>query len=557
MKIVSAAEMRLLEQEADAAGYTYAQMMETAGLRVAEVGQELLRERGDRGCVVVLVGPGNNGGDGLVAARHLTLAGHAVHLYLSRPRPEADPQWQAVTTLGIPSVVGDGDQELESLRSRLDQASLVIDALLGTGATPPVRGAVAAMFAAYKDWHTAARERAPLLQWPCRARRAMRVPTVLAVDLPSGMDADSGQVDELTPVADVTVTLGAPKLGHFVFPGAERVGRLVVADIGLQSPSAGPEDVELLTPSLVASQLPPRPRNGHKGTFGSVLVVAGSANYVGAAVLAAAGAARTGCGLVTLAGVSPVVAAADAVVPEATRLHLPGEMGVVGPEAAPLLRREWSRYQVLLLGPGLTQEKPAAEFVARLLGGHDGSARGAIGFLRSASPGGKGEASAGDMPPLVVDADGLNLLAKEPRMLAALPPGSILTPHPGEMARLLGCDAADVQANRLETARAAARKWGVVVVLKGAFTVIAAPDGRASLAPFANPALASAGTGDVLAGAIASLVAQGLDSYAAACAGVFLHGFAGELAAVSAGKAGVLATDLLGNLPQARAALQG
>ncbi len=555
MKIVSAAQMRQMEQQADAAGHTYAQMMETAGLRAAEVAQELLRERGDRGSVVVLVGPGNNGGDGLVAARHLALAGYAVHLYLSRPRAEADPQWCAVAGLGITHSIGVGDQVLEGLRRHLDAASLVIDALLGTGATLPVHGPVAALLATLQDWHVSARLRAPMLQWPCRPSPSRAAPVTLAVDLPSGLDADSGQVDPLTPSADVTLTIGSPKAGLFRFPGAERVGRLVVADIGLMHSPAGPDDVELLTPGLIASELPLRPRDGHKGTFGSVLVVAGSGNYVGAALLAAAGAARAGCGLVTLAGVSAVVAAADAVVPEATRLHLPGEMGVIGPGAAGLLRREWSRYRALLVGPGLTQEKPAAEFVSRLIGGHDGSARDSVGFVRG--PGVVGApALAKDMPPLVVDADGLNLLAKEPRLLSVLPPMSVITPHPGEMARLLGRDASEVQADRVEAARAASRHWGVVVVLKGAFTVVAAPDGRVSLAPFANPALASAGTGDVLAGAIASLLAQGLEPYAAARVGVYLHGLAGEMAAESTGSAGVLATDLLAKLPRARTALQ-
>lgn len=554
MRIVTAAEMKRLEAQADAVGYPYDRMMELAGLRVAEVAEQLLGGKRSGQGIVVLVGPGNNGGDGLVVARHLAAAGHDVHMHLVRPRSPEDPQWQAASTLGIPHSLGDDEEVLSALQARLRRCSLVVDALLGTGSKPPITGTAAVLLSLVRDSLAERAAARAALEWPCRPTPGRRGPTVLAVDLPSGMDADTGEVDPLTLAADITVTIGFPKAGLFTFPGAARVGRLVVADIGIEAPPVRPDEWELLTPSLVARDLPPRPRDGHKGTFGSVMVVAGSSNYVGAGLLAAAGAARAGCGLVTLASVSPVVAAADTVVPEATRLHLPGEMGVVGPDAVPVLRRELGSYQALLVGPGLTQEKPAAAFWERLLGGAGGP-HSRIGFAAPGDHEVDSEAADPALPPMVVDADGLNLLAKHPHLIRRLPAGSVLTPHPGEMARLLGSETAAVQAGRLEVARSAAQDWGVVVMLKGAFTVVAAPDGRVCLSPFAGTALASAGSGDVLAGAVASLLAQGLEAYAAARVAVYLHGLAGELTASDMGSSGVLASDLLTYLPRGRAAV--
>ncbi len=555
MKVVRVAEMKGLEDRAAVDGYSYEAMMETAGSRVAAVAEALLRERRGPGDVVILVGPGNNGGDGLVVARHLATAGHPVYVHLVRPRPPEDRQWQPVAKLGVPCAAGDDEEAVSSLRARLLNSSLVVDALLGAGSRPPVTGTVAKILDALRDCLAERALARPPLEWPCHPHGDRRRPVVLSVDLPSGMDADTGEVDALTPNATVSVAIAFPKPGHFRFPGAERVGDLVVADIGLPPEPVGRDDLELLTASSIALALPPRARDGHKGTFGSVMVVGGSANYVGAGLLAAAGAARAGCGLVTLASVGSVLAAADTVVPEATRLHLPGQLGVIGPEAVPVLRPRLGQYQALLLGPGLTQEKPAADFLERLLAGEAASARSEIGFVPARPREGAGHAAGAGIPPMVVDADGLNLLAARTALLPHLPSGSVLTPHPGEMARLLGCSTAEVQEDRLGCARSAARRWGVIVVLKGAFTVVASSDGRTCLAPFANSALASAGTGDVLAGAIASFLAQGLDPYAAARVGVYLHGLAGERARDRLGNSGVLASDLLEQLPRGRAAI--
>lgn len=550
MKLVSVAEMRRLEAEADAAGNTYADMMERAGAGVARAVAAALGDACPEP-VVVLVGPGNNGGDGLVAARHLALSGYQVRVHLARPRGEGDANWQAVRELGIPVAIGEGDEVMSALSRWLGAARAVVDSLLGTGARPPVEGAVAAVLEALR--RRLGEERLPSLVWPGEPRTAPERPLVVAVDVPSALDADSGDVDELTPRADITVTMGLPKVGLTRFPGAARVGRLAVVDIGLPQAPVAPGEPRLMTGGWVASLLPERPLEGHKGTFGSTLVVGGSVNYVGAPLLAAAAAARAGSGLVGLAGIGQVVAATDAITPESVRLVLPSDTGVVSPEAAMLLRRHLGQYSALLLGPGLGREKPAALFVAALLAGAEGEQRGGIGFLERRRPAGPEEAA---LPPLVVDADGLNVLADRPALLERLPAGTVLTPHPGEMARLLGSSVDEVQRDRPRTAAAAAERWRAVVVLKGAMTVVAGPDGELAVAPFANPGLASGGTGDVLAGALAGLLAQGMAPFAAACAAVYLHGMAGEMARDRLGDSGIVAGDLLELLPEAQSLLR-
>ena len=553
MKIVTTEEMRRLERLADAAGNSYADMMERAGSAVAEVAAGLVDE-GASGPVVVLVGPGNNGGDGLVAARKLATRGYQVRLALAKARDEGDANWERARELGIPVTIGTDEQASQQFSAWLAEAGVVVDALLGTGARPSVGGEVGALLANLERCLRERATRRPSIAWatrPCPGDQ----PAVLAVDLPSGMDADSGAVDELTPQADVTVCIGLPKHGLFRFPGALKVGQLLLCDIGLPAVVAEPGELDLLTAETVRAYLPPRPSDGHKGSFGSAMVVAGSANYVGAALLSAAAAARSGAGLVTLAAIPQVLAGADAVIPEATRLVLPQENGVISSEGAALVQSAVAKYQALLVGPGLTSEKPAGEFLERLAGWQAGGHRG-IGFLDTVAP----RPTSGievTLPPLVLDADALNLAARNRAWLQHLPTDSVITPHPGEMARLLGQSVDEVQKDRTEAAIQAARTWNVVVVLKGAFTVIAHPDGRLALAPFANPALASAGTGDVLAGALAGFLAQGVAPFEAACCAVYAHGLAGELAGEELGEAGVLAGDLLTRLPRALALLRG
>jgi NAD(P)H-hydrate epimerase len=287
--------------------------------------------------------------------------------------------------------------------------------------------------------------------------------------------------------------------------------------------------------------------DAHKGTFGKAMVVAGSVNYTGAAYLAAAAAGRVGAGLVTLAAPERLYPVLAAKLTEATYLLLPHAMGVLAPSAVQVLHSHVAGYSALLLGPGLGREKETVRFVHQLLGVATSEHGRAIGFQRREEP----PPRRVDLPPLVVDADALNALSEAKEWWTALPPGTILTPHPGEMGRLMGSDARTVNRDRVAVAAAMAAEWNQVIVLKGAFTVVAAPDGRTTVIPFANPVLATAGTGDVLAGSIVGLLAQGSQPFDAAVCGAYLHGLAGEIVADRVGDAGALAGDLLPALPQA------
>jgi hydroxyethylthiazole kinase-like uncharacterized protein yjeF len=550
MKVVTVAQMRAIEAASDAAGHTYAEMMERAGRAVARAlmaRQDVRKKR-----ILVLVGPGNNGGDGLVAARYLAQAGAEVACYLTRPRdPQSDENFRRLQELRVFCTAADADPDLRGLRQLAAGADVLIDALLGTGATPPLKGTIAQVLQTVGQVLCArAAPRPP--EWvriggiPEPAPHAR--PLVVAVDGPSGLDFDTGALDPVALPADLTVTFACPKVGHFRFPGAAALGELVVADIGTDPALAADVDLEVVTPEMVRGWLPARPPDAHKGTFGRALIVAGSANYTGAARLAGAAAVRTGAGLVTVALPASIHSAVAATLSEATYLLLPHELGVLAEPAVEVLAEQAGRYDAMLLGPGLGQEKETAEFLTALLRGRE---RRPVGFLRA----GETTVQPIPLPPLVVDADGLNLLARMDGWPSRLPPGTVLTPHPGEMARLMGCSVADVQADRVAVARQQAREWGHVVVLKGAFTVVAGPDGRTVLEPFANPALATGGTGDVLAGIIVALRAQGLGPFEAAAAGAYLHGLAGELARRRLGPAGVAAGDLLPLVPEAIALL--
>jgi NAD(P)H-hydrate epimerase len=324
--------------------------------------------------------------------------------------------------------------------------------------------------------------------------------------------------------ADVSVTFAYPKIGHTRFPGAGACGELIVANIGTDPNLADDVQLELAEPILIRSLLPARPADAHKGTFGKTLIVSGSTLYTGAPILAATAAYRAGAGLVTLATPQSIHAIMAAKIDEATFRPLPDRSGVLSAEAAAEVRELIETYDVALIGPGLTPE--ARSFIAAML-----------------KPGLSGA--------LVLDADALNCLAQIDHWWTQLKHTAILTPHPGEMARLTKRSLKDIEADRVGTAIEFAQTWGHVVVLKGAFTVIAAPDDRSILMPFANPALATAGSGDVLAGTIAAMVSQGLPPYEAAVCGAYIHGVAGELARREIGSAGVLAGDLLSRLPVA------
>ncbi|HPD40775.1 MAG TPA: NAD(P)H-hydrate dehydratase [Anaerolineae bacterium] len=549
MPILSVIAMREWETAAVAAGYSFERMMELAGQGVARA---ILRQGSVKGRrVLALIGPGNNGGDGLVAARYLAEAGAQVTAYLVTPRDaETDAVFQRAVKRGVTVITHDADPEGAELRRAVVQADLLMDALLGTGARPPLRAPLAALLQEVRAALASGNDRQPLTSLveppPVTAPR----PLIIAVDGPSGMDFDTGEADPLTLKAHLSVTFAAPKTGHFRFPAAGLRGELVIADIGI--PETVPAPVawgQVLTAEEVRAWLPARPANAHKGTFGRALIVAGSVNYTGAAALAALAAVRSGAGLVTLGIPGPLHDAVVPLVPEATYVLLPSALGAVTADAVSVLEEALPHAGALLIGPGLGQAPETIAFIQQLFEAR--SERRQAGFAVRVPPTNARTNSPLALPPLIVDADGLNILSRLQDWAQRLPAGTILTPHPGEMARLTGEDTAALQADRQETARRYAAAWGHVVLLKGAFTVVAAPDGRAVLLPFANPGLASAGTGDVLAGVIVALRAQGLGAFEAAGAGAYLHGLAGELAREQFGAAGMAAGDVARALPEA------
>jgi hydroxyethylthiazole kinase-like uncharacterized protein yjeF len=547
MKVVTVEQMQRIESESDEAGHSYATMMEQAGRSVARALGARRDVRGKQ--VLVLVGPGNNGGDGLVAARYLSEAGARVMCYLYKDRnPAEDENFRLVLEGDVSAVFAEEDQGWQRLQDLVREVDVLIDALLGTGTHLPLRGDLADMLsvvsAIVADRRQPVRDDVqPLI--PRSSSGDAEEVFVVGVDGPTGLEYESGQLDEVAIPADLTVTFAFPKMGHFCFPGAGALGELVVADIGIDPALAEDVDLEVVTPTMVREWLPARPPDAHKGTFGKAMIVAGSVNYTGAPYLAGASATRAGTGLVTMALPSPIHTAVAAHLTEATYVLLPHAMGVLSPEAASVLQEELEGYDALLIGPGLGREDETAAFIEKLLGG--GERRRSVGFLN-----GEGSGSArSDLPVLVVDADGLNILSGMKDGLTRIPPRTILTPHPGEMARLMGASIADVQEARLAVARSRAAEWGHIIVLKGAYTIVAEPDGRTVIEPFANPGLATAGTGDVLAGTIVALRAQGLGPFEAAAAGAYIHGLAGELARQRIGTAGMVAGDVLACLPDA------
>ncbi len=529
MEILSVAEMRALERAADARGLSYAQMMQNAGQGAAQIIHQRLNAWGiTRPRILVLVGPGNNGGDGLVCATALVNAGLTVQCYLLRPRPEDDPVYLAARAAGLFFMAdAQNDMRLRVLHQMITHANVIVDALLGTGASRPIEGDLRA-----------------ILREVSHRRRATNLPPckLVALDGVTGMNYDTGSLDPAAALADLTITFHAPKRGHYCFPAAQACGELVVTSIGIEPDvvadwraSTQCSDVRLADEALVRARLPARQRDAHKGTFGRVLVVGGCSEYLGAPALAARAAYRAGAGLVALAVPDTVKPSAAATCPEAIFLTLPKSDAVLAPPSQTSIN-QWlasaAGESAVLLGPGLGQAEPTATFLDALL-----------------------ESLADGLRGLVCDADALNLLARMPAWWSRLPAQTVLTPHPGEMARLTQRSASEVQGDRIECALRYAEAWGQIVVLKGAHTVIAAPGGRGVVLPFANPALATAGSGDVLAGCIAGFMAQGLSPFDAAVCGAYVHGAAGERWRAQHGNAGLLAGELTALIPDVICAL--
>jgi NAD(P)H-hydrate epimerase len=532
MKYVSVAEMIEIEKEANSLGLTYEMMMENAGRNLADAVMNAFGYMDEEGAIG-LIGSGNNGGDALVALHYLALEGWKTCAYMVKPRPQDDPLIERLRQDGSQILWLAEDPHYQELDKWLGQCGVVMDGVLGTGIRLPLKDDIAEMLEHVRQQLSSLKE----------------TPFVVAVDCPSGVDCDSGEAAEECIPANLTVTMAAIKQGLLKFPAYQLVGEYQLVGIGL--PDEGEtlkswQAVKTFIPDLewVRHVMPERRLDAHKGTFGTALVVAGSLNYTGAAFLSGQAAYRAGAGLVCLGVPTPLHAALAGVFPEATWLLLPHEMGVISEPAAKIIFENLSKATALLVGPGLGLEDPTAAFISQLIAGTKKMKASKIGFVRESEQ--QEELKRPSLPPMVIDADGLNLLAQIPDWWAHLPAHSILTPHPGEMSVLTGLSTAEIQAERLQTAQRFSQTWGHIVILKGAFTVIACPEGETAVIPVASPALARAGSGDVLAGLAAGLLAQGLLPFEAAVAAAWIHAQAGLIAADKLGSSNaVLAGDIL------------
>jgi hydroxyethylthiazole kinase-like uncharacterized protein yjeF len=509
MKIVNIEQMQKAELDCSNFGISVDNLMENAGRAVAQeirnISNDLRRDN-----IVIAVGPGNNGGDGLVAARYLYTWGADVRVYLCGKRPEGDPNLTLVQQLGISIINASSDSNNNHLTKLLSEATLIIDAVFGTGKSRAISG-----------------KYAQVLNMIIEARHTHRDLKIIALDLPSGLNANNGEVDAATPEVDYTVALGFAKVGLFNQPGSEKAGIIKIVDIGIPSKLVDYVKTDLITDQSIKCFLPKRSLVSNKGTYGKVLALVGSLNYIGAAYLSCIGTMRVGAGLTTLAARRSLLPILASKISEITYLPLPEIKNDVDvTNSMELLVQNLPVYDVLLVGCGIGQTLPTVKLMKRLI-------------LNSQS----------NLPPVVLDADGLNILSKSKDWWTKFRGDAILTPHAGEMARLLETNISNVQHNRIEIARDSAVNWNKTLVLKGAYTVIASPEGQVRVSPFANPGLASAGTGDVLAGCIAGMVAQGLPLFDAATCGVYLHSQAAEMVKAEMGEAGMMASDLLPLLP--------
>ena len=401
-------------------------------------------------------------------------------------------------------------RHLNQLRKDLSTTDIVIDAILGTGRTRRLNGII--------------KQVATTINQERQTRKSL---TVVALDLPTGLNANTGEIDKSLINPDITISLGYPKIGFFKFPGATKIGRSLVADMGLPTNPHLDHLPSLLTTDWVRKTLPLRAYDSNKGNYGKVLVVAGSHNYIGAAFLACMGAARAGAGNVALGTLATVRQTVAQLMPDTTYLPLTEDIaGTYGLSSAKDILNAVTERDALLIGCGLGMEESTQELIREV----------SLGSPRQT-------------PSMILDADALNTLAKTDQWWQRLRFKSVITPHPKEMARLLKTTVKEVQKDRIACARDAALRWGVTVILKGAFSIIASPEGEVRINPFANPILATSGTGDVLAGLVTGFIAQNVPPYDAACLGAFIHGATGESLAVKYGDRGALASELLPLIP--------
>lgn len=509
LKAVTAEQMRRMDRRAiEEMGIPGLVLMENAGLAVVHAIREKIPEfRHAR--VNVFCGKGNNGGDGFVVARHLMNMGADVTAFLVGTKEEvkgdAKLNMDAYISMGGKLKEFTIERHIKNFKLKFAHTTVTVDALLGTGAVSAPKGFYGRVIEVMNG------------------QGKLKV----AVDIPSGLLSDSGAVPGICFKADVTVTFGAPKVGMLIHPARSYAGELVVADISIPSKILNESPCAAYVPEArdIRSMLPKRPADGHKGVFGHLLLACGSTGMGGAGALAALSALRSGTGLVTVAAPSGLMPSYETGVMEAIGLALQQtDGGGIDESAIDRFMTAVDGKTAVLIGPGLGQAPSTGRFVRRV-----------VAELEK---------------PLLIDADGLNLIKDDPGLLKHRKAPTIITPHPGEMARLTGKTSTQIQSDRLNEALSLAHETGAIVVLKGAGTITASPDGRAFINPTGNHGLASGGTGDVLAGLIGGLLAQGASPENAAIAGVYIHGLAADIYSQKHGDPrSLIASDIVAALP--------
>jgi hydroxyethylthiazole kinase-like uncharacterized protein yjeF len=508
MRVVSAGQMRNIDSKAiNNFGIPGAVLMENAALAVVREIKEILAGeskkslRGQKG--VIVVGKGNNGGDGLAIARHLNVLGMEVTVFLfANPTDlsgDAKLNYDLYQRMGGKIVLVEDEKQIRLFKLALLQSQIVVDALYGTG----FKGALPELTASFVEDINKA-----------------ELP-VVCIDIPSGLEADTGKVHNLAVKGDLTVTFGLPKLGHFLGEGPLYTGKLVIDQISIPENILNEEKIlaYLLTDEVVKPLIPLRHPQGHKGTHGRAVLIGGSVGMSGAVILAGKAAQRCGIGLLQIVVPEALVETVDLGVIEAT-VWPSKDYEMLSENSWPVIAERIEGANACAVGPGLKQTESFLTVLKNILKESD--------------------------VPVIMDADALNLISRETDLLS-LRKGKgtlIVTPHPGEMARLCGCSIAEVQENRLQIAVSKALEWGAIVVLKGAGTIIASPDGRVFLNSTGNAGLGTGGTGDVLTGCILSWIAQGVPPLGAACLGVYLHGKAGDLLQEQFGLSGFTASEV-------------
>ncbi len=530
MRAITSKEAKELDLWAiEKLGIPRAALMENAGRETAET---VLSETGEGSSIVLVGGPGNNGGDGFVAARYLKSAGHNISAFLlgksQNVKGEAKVNLDIAKNLGVKIIEITEEKDLKHLKQALSKAQIVIDAIFGTGLSRSIQGLTATVVDLINSAKTANQYK------------------IISVDVPSGLDATTGKVGKHCIKSDITVTFAYPKIGLLEYPGSDFSGKIVIVDIGI--PKLNPlfpeeqksqkkiirselKGSNIIDSSRVSKIIPQRKAQSHKGTYGNVFILGGSSGMSGALIMAARGSLRSGAGLVRIGLPESLRNITDAMCAETITIGLKEtNVGTLSSAALSQITEHYQKSEAFAVGPGMSTNKETVELIKSFVTKVKRTKNGA---------------------PLVIDADALNALSDNMEILKNSKIPIIITPHPGEAARITKKKTSEIQKKRAEIAKGLSKRLGVITVLKGAYTVIASQKGEAFINVTGNPGMATAGMGDVLTGVISGLAAQGLPPINAAIAGVYLHGLAGDIGAKLKGELGLIASDVIEALPYA------